>query len=129
MDADHFKAINDTHGHQVGDEVLRAIASRCQQTLRANDVFGRYGGEEFVVVFPETDMDSARSVAERLRASVAAGPVTVGEASVDVTVSIGLAEFVRGQDMRMLFQRADAALYAAKEGGRNLVRAAVATDA
>jgi len=129
MDADHFKAINDSHGHQVGDEVLRAIASRCQQTLRANDVFGRYGGEEFVVVFPETDLESARSVAERLRAAVAQGPVTVGEASLNVTVSIGLAEFVRGQDMRMLFQRADAALYAAKEGGRNLVRAAVATDA
>ena len=129
MDADHFKVINDSHGHQVGDEVLRAIASRCQQTLRANDVFGRYGGEEFVVVFPETDLEAAGSVAERLRAAVADGPITVGEVSLNVTVSMGLAEFVRGQDMRMLFKRADAALYAAKQGGRNLVRAAVATDA
>jgi diguanylate cyclase (GGDEF)-like protein len=82
-----------------------------------------------VVVFPETDLEAARSVAERLRAAVGEAPITVGGASLQVTVSIGLAEFARGQDMRMLFQRADAALYAAKEGGRNLVRAAVATDA
>jgi diguanylate cyclase (GGDEF)-like protein/PAS domain S-box-containing protein len=129
MDADHFKRINDSHGHHVGDEVLRAIAARCQQTLRANDVFGRYGGEEFVVVFPETDLAAANSVAERLREAVAERPIVVGDVSLDVTVSIGLAEFAHGQDLRMLFQRADAALYAAKEGGRNLVRAAVVTDA
>src|SRR5262249_46232969 len=75
MDADHFKNINDTYGHQTGDEVLRAISGRCQKTLRSNDVFGRYGGEEFVIVFPETSIADAAVVAERLRAAVAENPI------------------------------------------------------
>jgi diguanylate cyclase (GGDEF)-like protein/PAS domain S-box-containing protein len=122
MDVDHFKRINDTYGHQVGDEVLREISERCQRTIRLNDVFGRYGGEEFVVVFPEISLEDARVVAERLRATVAERPIVVGEHSLGVTVSIGLAAFAQGQDLRLLFQRADVALYAAKQGGRNLVR-------
>jgi len=123
LDADHFKAINDTHGHQTGDEVLRAISDRCQKTLRANDVLGRYGGEEFVVVFPETSLEDAGAVAERLRAAVAEHPIKVGDKALAVTVSIGLAAFAPGQDLEKLFQRADSALYTAKQDGRNLVRA------
>jgi diguanylate cyclase (GGDEF)-like protein/PAS domain S-box-containing protein len=123
MDADHFKNINDTYGHQTGDEVLRAISDRCRKTLRSNDVFGRYGGEEFVVVFPETNIEEAGAVAERLRVAVAENPIQVGDNALGVTVSIGLAAYAPGQDIDKLFQRADSALYVAKQDGRNLVRA------
>lgn len=123
MDADHFKNINDTYGHQTGDEVLRAISGRCQKTLRSHDVLGRYGGEEFVIVFPETNIGEATAVAERLRAAVADNPITVGANALAVTVSIGLASYAPGQDLEKMFQRADSALYMAKQGGRNLVRA------
>ena len=122
MDADHFKSINDTYGHPTGDEVLRAISERCRRTLRSNDIFGRYGGEEFVIVFPETQLEDARSVAERLRAAVAGSPIRAGDNALEVTVSIGLAAFAQGEDMDKLFQRADSALYTAKQDGRNLVR-------
>jgi diguanylate cyclase (GGDEF)-like protein/PAS domain S-box-containing protein len=127
LDADHFKRINDTYGHQVGDEVLRTVSQRCQKTLRASDVLGRYGGEEFVVVFPETALDEARMVAERLRAAVAGAPVTVGEQALLVTISIGLAGLSRGQDHATLLARADSALYAAKQSGRNRVQVAKAS--
>jgi diguanylate cyclase (GGDEF)-like protein/PAS domain S-box-containing protein len=122
IDADHFKRVNDTHGHQTGDEVLREISARCRKTLRTNDVLGRYGGEEFVVVFPETNLDEAGAVAERLRAAVGRQPFQVGDKALEVTVSIGLAAHAPGQDMDKMFQRADAALYTAKQDGRNLVR-------
>jgi diguanylate cyclase (GGDEF)-like protein/PAS domain S-box-containing protein len=122
LDADHFKRINDTHGHQTGDEVLRAISERCRNTLRTNDVLGRYGGEEFVIVFPETRLEEAGAVAERLRAAVAERPIEVGADALGVTVSIGLAAHAPGQGMEKLLQRADAALYTAKQDGRNLVR-------
>jgi diguanylate cyclase (GGDEF)-like protein/PAS domain S-box-containing protein len=122
LDADHFKRINDTHGHQTGDEVLRAITERCRNTLRSHDVFGRYGGEEFVIVFPETNLAEAGMVAERLRAAVADQPFKFGGDALDVTVSIGLAAHKPGHDMDKLLQCADAALYNAKQDGRNLVR-------
>jgi diguanylate cyclase (GGDEF)-like protein len=122
LDADHFKTINDSHGHQTGDEVLRAISERCRRILRSNDVFGRYGGEEFVIVFPETKLADAGAIAERLRATIAEDPIKVGDKTLGVTVSIGLAAHAPGQDLDGLFQRADAALYAAKQDGRNLVR-------
>jgi len=123
LDADHFKNINDTYGHQTGDEVLRTISERCQKTLRSNDIFGRYGGEEFVIVFPETKLDDAGAVAERLRAAVADEPIKVGDNVLGVTVSIGLAAFAPGHNLDEMFHRADSALYAAKQDGRNLVRA------
>ncbi len=123
MDADHFKRINDGHGHHTGDEVLRAIARRCRNLLRAHDLIGRYGGEEFVIVFPETTLAEATVVAERLRAAVAEHRIKVADAALAVTVSIGLAELVPGQGLEKLFQRADSALYRAKQDGRNLVRA------
>ena len=123
MDADHFKNINDTYGHQTGDEVLREISERCRKTLRSNDVLGRYGGEEFVIVFPETNIGEAAVVAERLRAAIAQDPIQVGDKTLAATVSIGLAAYAPGQDLDQLFQRADSALYTAKQDGRNLVRA------
>ena len=91
--------------------------------MRANDVLGRYGGEEFVIVFPETNLDEAGAVAERLRAAVAANPIKIGDQTLDVTVSIGLAAYAPGNDLDRLVERADAALYSAKQDGRNLVRA------
>ncbi|MGB7219009.1 MAG: diguanylate cyclase [Vicinamibacterales bacterium] len=124
LDADHFKDVNDTHGHQVGDAVLRAVSERCQKTLRNSDVLGRYGGEEFVLVFPETAMREAQIVAERVRAAVAGSPVVIGDRALDVTVSIGLASLSSGEDVGGLISRADSALYAAKQGGRNRVLAA-----
>lgn len=122
LDADHFKRINDTRGHQTGDEVLRTISDRCRSMLRANDVLGRFGGEEFVIVFPETKLEEAGAVAEPLRAAVADSPIDVGGDPLGVTVSIGLAAHAPGQGGVELLQRADAALYAAKQDGRNLVR-------
>ena len=124
IDADHFKRINDTYGHQTGDEVLREISARCRQTLRSNDLFGRYGGEEFLVVFPETNLDEAGAVAERLRVAVGGAPIRIGDGgkAVEVTVSIGLAAHAPGHDLDRVVERADAALYAAKQAGRNVVR-------
>jgi len=123
IDADHFKTINDTYGHPAGDEVLREISDRCRKTLRANDILGRYGGEEFVIVFPETNIEEAGAVAERLRVAVAGNPINVGSNALGVTVSIGLAAYAPGHDIEKLVRRADAALYTAKQDGRNLVRA------
>jgi diguanylate cyclase (GGDEF)-like protein/PAS domain S-box-containing protein len=122
LDADLFKRVNDTYGHQTGDEVLRAISQRCQRALRSNDLLGRYGGEEFVIVFPETTLEEAGAVAERLRATIADAPVEVGGHALGVTVSIGLAAHAPGLDMDKLLRGADDALYRAKQGGRNLVR-------
>ena len=126
IDADHFKRINDTYGHQTGDEVLREIAARCRETLRTNDLFGRYGGEEFLVVFPETNVAEAGAVAERLRVAVGGRPIRIGngdgDKAVEVTVSIGLGAHAPGLDFDKLVERADAAMYAAKQAGRNVVR-------
>ena len=122
LDVDHFKRINDTYGHQVGDEVLCEIARRFEKSIRASDILGRYGGEEFVVIFPETNLEEARVVSERLLAAVAAQPIAAGRGAISVTVSIGLTTFVSGQDMERVIERADAALYVAKANGRNQVR-------
>jgi two-component system cell cycle response regulator len=124
IDIDHFKTINDTHGHAAGDEVLRAVANRLSRHLRGFDTVARWGGEEFVVVMPEATLEVARSVAERLRRKVASGPVTIsgGGGDVIVTVSIGVA--VTGDDvstMDDLLRAADAAMYFAKRNGRNRV--------
>ena len=123
LDVDHFKKVNDTHGHQVGDEVLVAVAQRLRASLRSTDVLARYGGEEFVVCLPETPVDGARAIAERLRASVEAEIVpAMGRA---VTVSIGVAMLRPDtQSVGSLLENADAALYRAKRAGRNRVELA-----
>jgi two-component system, cell cycle response regulator len=124
IDIDYFKAINDTHGHDAGDDVLRDFALRIKRSIRGIDLACRYGGEEFVIVMPETDMAVAAMVAERLRRRIAAEPFAIaqGARAVPVTISIGIAE-LRGNDdtAAALLKRADQALYRAKRDGRNRV--------
>jgi diguanylate cyclase (GGDEF)-like protein len=120
FDIDHFKAINDSFGHDVGDEVLKGVASRVESSLRTVDMMGRWGGEEFLVILAETDSQSARHVAENLRRLVEAD---VYQTSRPVTVSAGIASFSEGDDAASLIKRADIALYGAKNEGRNRVRA------
>jgi diguanylate cyclase (GGDEF)-like protein len=124
LDIDRFKSINDTHGHPVGDEVIRTLASTCQATLRVVDVLGRLGGEEFAITLPETDGPGALRVAERLREAVAQVRVPVGATHLGFTVSIGVAIWTPGEPVDRLLSRADEALYAAKNSGRNRVCAA-----
>lgn len=115
IDLDHFKEVNDKHGHQTGDEVLKQCAAALQQTARATDFVGRYGGEEFCVVLPETAPSGARRVAEKLREAVKALPDPVP------TISVGVAFWEPRSSVADLLRRADAALYKAKEAGRDRV--------
>jgi diguanylate cyclase (GGDEF)-like protein len=122
IDVDHFKQVNDRHGHPVGDFVLRALAQRCRRVIRRDDILGRLGGEEFAAAFIETDMREALSTAERLREEVAAEPFDLGHAKLSVTVSIGVAtRQAQETDTNELLWFADRALYAAKAAGRNRV--------
>lgn len=123
MDIDFFKQINDRHGHKVGDSVLKKLAEVCQVTLRANDIFGRLGGEEFAVLLPETDKTSAVEVAERLREAIAHAKVPLeGGLPVQFTVSIGVTSMSpMDGSMDELLHIADTALYDAKNSGRNKV--------
>ena len=123
-DIDHFKAINDTHGHEGGDDVLRDFARRVRGAVRGADLACRYGGEEFVVVMPDTTSDIAAQVAERLREAVAAAPFKISATGVaaPVTTSVGIATLeANGEGADALLRRADKALYQAKNDGRNRV--------
>jgi two-component system cell cycle response regulator len=128
LDIDYFKSINDTWGHDAGDDVLREFAVRIKKSIRGIDLACRYGGEEFVVVMPETDMAVAAMVAERLRRRIAGEPFSIqqGARTVEVTISIGLAALGRGEDAAKVVKRADEALYRAKRDGRNRVVPAAA---
>ena len=120
LDLDHFKRINDDLGHLGGDEVLRAFSHIAQQGVRGGDVFGRYGGEEFLLIFPGTSLLPALNTCERIGAQVENhtwSPLLRGR----VTVSIGVTQYVAGESMLEFFSRADTAMYMAKEGGRNQV--------
>jgi two-component system cell cycle response regulator len=124
LDIDHFKSINDTYGHDAGDDVLREFALRIKRSIRGIDLACRSGGEEFVIVMPETDLTVAAMVAERLRRRIAAEPFSInqGERSIPVTLSIGLAALRGANDgSASLLKRADQALYRAKREGRNRV--------
>ncbi|MGC0151316.1 sensor domain-containing diguanylate cyclase [Chromobacterium vaccinii] len=122
MDLDHFKEINDRHGHAVGDAVIRHFAGLCRETLRASDLCGRLGGEEFAAVLPDTRPEDAMMVAERLRAAVAAAEVPAENGPMSYTVSIGVAERQPGEnDIDEVLSRADKLLYQAKRDGRNRV--------
>jgi diguanylate cyclase (GGDEF)-like protein len=121
LDIDHFKRINDTYGHPVGDEVIRTVAARLRESVRGTDILGRYGGEEFVLVTPETVAETA-VLAERLRAAVGGRPVQTDAGPLTVTISVGMAYVDQGEkDLSELLARADGALYAAKQNGRNRV--------
>jgi diguanylate cyclase (GGDEF)-like protein len=129
LDIDHFKKINDTYGHQCGDEVLRQLGKVLQQAVRHYDIVARYGGEEFVVILPGINIEQAFETAERLRKDIAACAVTCGEAGeVRFSVSIGISSLPRltGNLTDMLIRDADIALYRAKNAGRN--RTAVSAD-
>ena len=135
IDIDHFTRVNDTHGHQGGDEVLREVAARIRQELRRSDALGRFGGEEFVVLLIDADLASATFVAERIRASIAGTPFELpGAALASVSVSIGVASLPSQSDQlaievvaQQLVAHADQALYQAKANGRNLVVSASAS--
>ncbi|CAG0960800.1 putative diguanylate cyclase DgcQ [Phycisphaerales bacterium] len=121
VDVDHFKAVNDTHGHHTGDLVLKQVAELLRATGRTEDAVGRYGGEEFCLILPDTDTAGAKAVAERLRASIAATPIQ----GVSITASLGVADNQRGRlTVEQVLQRADEALYRAKRSGRNRVELA-----
>ena len=124
IDIDRFKAINDTYGHQFGDEVLVKTAERLGAACRSADILARYGGEEFIVCLPVTSDRTARRCAERLRLAVGAVDVALGDTRIPVTVSIGSASGVAGDNIDALIARADKALLLAKSGGRNRVVAA-----
>jgi two-component system, cell cycle response regulator len=124
LDIDHFKSINDTHGHDAGDDVLRDFALRIKRSIRGIDLACRCGGEEFIIVMPETDMAVAASVAERLRRRIATEPFAISEGTrtIPVTLSIGIATLRERDDTPAgLLKRADQALYRAKRDGRNRV--------
>ncbi len=123
LDIDYFKAINDTHGHDAGDDVLREFAIRIRKSIRGIDLACRYGGEEFVVVMPETDLAVATMVAERLRRRIASEPFPIqqGARSIEVTISIGIAALGSADNAASVLKRADQALYRAKRDGRNRV--------
>jgi two-component system, cell cycle response regulator len=123
LDIDYFKSINDTHGHDAGDDVLQDFAIRIRKSIRGIDLACRYGGEEFVVVMPETDLAVATMVAERLRRRIASEPFPIqkGARMIEVTISIGIAALGPNDDAAAVIKRADQALYRAKRDGRNRV--------
>jgi diguanylate cyclase (GGDEF)-like protein/PAS domain S-box-containing protein len=126
LDIDHFKRINDTYGHPAGDQVLRTLARICTQAVRNLDIVGRYGGEEFVILLPETPANRALTVAERLRTTIETTPFTLPSGDIHITVSLGVHTLNSNDgDVDNLVFNADAALYAAKAAGRNRVCASL----
>ena len=122
FDIDHFKPVNDTYGHLAGDEVIKFTAKVMRDSLRQSDSPGRYGGEEFGIILPETDAEGARIICERIRETIQNSTVQTTAAPIQYTVSIGIAPLTNGPENHMQWlQQADEALYAAKEGGRNRV--------
>ncbi|MEA2008753.1 MAG: diguanylate cyclase, partial [Chloroflexota bacterium] len=120
FDLDHFKEVNDTYGHDVGDLILAKIAARCQDTIRQIDILGRYGGEEFVVVLPETDIQEAFTTAERIRKVVSASPFIINSIEIEVSISLGVAESSHEtKNLTDLIKMADQSMYHSKQNGRN----------
>ena len=123
-DIDHFKQVNDTYGHLAGDEVLKEVTKRMQDALRVNDLLGRYGGEEFLVITPVDNIKNATIVYQRICDMVSAKPVIIDKFSISVTISCGVTSYVHHEgdlDITKLIARADEALYQAKHAGRNQV--------
>jgi diguanylate cyclase (GGDEF)-like protein len=127
-DVDQFKQINDTYGHQTGDEVLCGLVGLIQRNLRGHDVLGRHGGDEFMVLTEHAREDGVGGVYERLRAAVAASPIPTGAGDIPITISFGVKIGAEGETESELLEAADRALYRAKSNGRNQVRLAGETD-
>lgn len=121
VDIDHFKNVNDSHGHKAGDRALEGVAGILAETVRVPDKVGRYGGEEFLLVFPETGLEQARKIAERVRTAVGNAAFDIGDKKIKLTVSIGITAFVKSEDLEQLLSRADRALYEAKQAGRDRI--------
>jgi len=121
FDIDHFKSINDQFGHAVGDHALRLVAAAARTELRKQDQIGRYGGEEFLIIFPETPLTGAMRVTERVRAAVEAMAIHEGGHRITLTVSAGVSEVTEGETLDFVLRRVDAAMYRAKAAGRNQV--------
>jgi diguanylate cyclase len=131
LDIDHFKRVNDTFGHLFGDKVIRAVAQVIKSNIKGQDIGVRYGGEEFLVLLPDTSIDGALQLAEKLRGLIASGRIkrtNNNETVESVTISIGVAGYRSGETIEALIGRADAALYTSKTNGRNRVTAAAATE-
>ena len=121
-DLDHFKDVNDKYGHLIGDHVLRDVATRMVTGARSSDCVGRYGGEEFLIIFDDATLDTARDLAERIRIRIMADPFCEDSVSLWITTSFGVAQARTDDTVETLTSRADRAMYLAKEGGRNQVR-------
>ncbi len=121
LDIDHFKRINDTYGHPVGDLAIKALADICAKALRPHDILARYGGEEFVLTLPHTEPDGANIVAERIRTMVEQLEIATEQGKVRFTVSVGISTYKNGKAFEQVVERADQALYRAKQDGRNRV--------
>lgn len=125
LDIDHFKRINDKYGHHGGDQVLQIFAEACQEVIRSTDAMGRVGGEEFALLLPDTPLNSAYNLAERLRERINKYPYLAGDMLIEVTASLGVAELsAEDTNFKELLRRADEALYTAKNSGRNQVKKA-----
>jgi diguanylate cyclase (GGDEF)-like protein len=125
IDVDHFKAVNDRYGHEIGDRVLEEVASRLRGAIRRHDLLVRYGGEEFLVVLPDADLHRAREVGERMRQNLQGSAIRIeDERDIEVRISVGVTEQVEEDDATTLIRRADTALYTAKGRGRNRVEVA-----
>lgn len=121
MDLDHFKRVNDIHGHAAGDETLRRFGAALRACMRKTDIFGRFGGEEFLALLPETALEVALTLAERVRRAVEAMKIDWQGSSIRISVSIGAASLEAGEPLERAIARADTALYQAKDEGRNRV--------
>ena len=123
LDLDYYKEINDAYGHGIGDQALKIIARCCRDNIRKTDVLARYGGDEFIILLPETNLEKSQEIAERLRHFLEIQPIVVGSETLHTTISIGISStehFI--PELHVLLKCADTALYNAKVAGRNCVR-------
>ena len=119
FDIDYFKKFNDTYGHHVGDQVIRTVADITKESVRIGDVVARYGGEEYAVILSHANVNDAAKVAETIRKNIIAHEFGLGDKTIHASVSLGVAEFAKGDTSQKVIERADKRLYKAKESGRN----------
>ncbi|MGB9521496.1 MAG: GGDEF domain-containing protein, partial [Anaerolineales bacterium] len=123
FDLDHFKEINDQYGHTVGDSLLHDLIQRISKEIRDSDLFARYGGEEFVILLPDTASHQALILADRIRQKVAQEPFSISGQQIQITISIGIVDYNGEDDLMRLLEKADQAMYLAKQNGRNRIEA------